>query len=145
MNGAFHEVKVSLENDMHFIGQAEEDEFILHLDAAKEHGGQGLGNSPVKMVLIGLAGCTAMDVISILRKKREEVIGLEVRVRGERANEHPKIYTRIEVEYIITGRGVKFTREKPSKLDVHKYRRPPIAPNVHAPTQPAKPDAEART
>ena len=46
---------------------------------------------------------------------------------------------------IITGRGVKFTREKPSKLDVHKYRRAPIAPNVRTPTQPAKPDAEART
>jgi putative redox protein len=59
------------------------------------------------MVLVGLAGCTAMDVISVLRKKRQDVVGLEVRVRGERADEHPRVYTRIEVEYIITGRGIK--------------------------------------
>lgn len=122
MNGAFHEVKVTLENNMHFVGQIEKDEFVLHLDAAEEHGGQGLGNSPVKMVLIGLAGCTAMDVISILRKKREEVIGLEVRVRGERADEHPKVYTRIEVEYIVTGRGVKPTSvERSIELSMESY------------------------
>jgi putative redox protein len=122
VNGAFHEVKVTLEEGMHFVAQADGEAFAIHLDAAAEHGGQGLGNSPVKMVLVGLAGCTAMDVISILRKKREEVTGLEVRVRGERAEEHPKVYTRIEVEFIVTGRGVNpASVERSIELSMERY------------------------
>jgi putative redox protein len=122
VNGAFHEIKVTLEDGMHFAAQADGDEFIIHLDAAAEHGGRGLGSSPVKMVLVGLAGCTAMDVISILRKKREDVVGLEVRVRGERAEEHPKVYTRIEVEFIVTGRGVKpASVERSIELSMETY------------------------
>lgn len=64
------------------------------------------GFSPMELVLVGLAGCTGADVIDILRKKRQEVTGLEVRVRGDRADEHPRKYTHIEVTYVVTGRGV---------------------------------------
>lgn len=64
------------------------------------------GPTPMELLLIGLAGCTAMDVISILQKKRQPFKGLQVRVSGERAEEHPQVYTRIHVEYIVTGEGV---------------------------------------
>jgi putative redox protein len=64
------------------------------------------GPSPMELLLISLAGCTAMDVISILRKKRQDVTGLEINVIGDRVEEHPKRYTDIELEFVIHGRDV---------------------------------------
>ncbi len=64
------------------------------------------GPSPMELLLISLAGCTAMDVISILRKKRQDVTGFEVSVVGDRVEEHPKRYTDIELEFVIHGRDV---------------------------------------
>lgn len=78
----------------------------LILDSAPEVGGTDAGLRPVELVLLALAGCTAMDVISILRKKRQDVTGFEVRVRSERAQEHPKVYTHIALEYIVRGRNI---------------------------------------
>jgi putative redox protein len=76
------------------------------LDAALEHGGQDAGFRPMELLLAGLAGCTGMDVISILGKKRQDVTGYEVRVRGERAEEHPMVFTDIIVEHVVTGHHV---------------------------------------
>ncbi len=64
------------------------------------------GFSPMELVLVGLAGCTGMDVIDILRKMKQDVAGLEVRVSGERAEEHPKVYDAIDVEYVVRGRNI---------------------------------------
>lgn len=76
------------------------------LDAAEHAGGRGAGIVPMELLLVGLAGCTGMDVISILRKKRQQVTGYEVRVRGERAEDHPMVFTNITVEHVITGHNV---------------------------------------
>ena len=65
------------------------------------------GVSPMEVVLLGLGGCTGLDVISTLRKMRQDVTGYAVRVRGERRDEHPRIYTRIEVEHELRGRALK--------------------------------------
>ena len=65
------------------------------------------GVSPMEVVLLGLGGCTGIDVVSTLRKMRQEVTGYAVRVRGERRDEHPRIYTRIAVEHEVTGRGLR--------------------------------------
>ena len=73
------------------------------LDAAEHGGGENLGFRPMELLLVGLAGCTGMDVISILRKKRQDVTGYEVRVRGVRAEEHPMVFVEITVEHVITG------------------------------------------
>ena len=59
----------------------------------------------MELLLIGLAGCTAMDVVSILKKKRQSFTGLEVRVTAERAETHPKVYTRIHLEFVVKGKG----------------------------------------
>lgn len=67
----------------------------------------GTGFSPMALVLAGLAGCTGMDVIDILRKKRQAVTGLEVRVKGARAGEHPRKYTDIHIMYVVTGHEVE--------------------------------------
>ena len=75
----------------------------IMVDSSKEHGGQDLGPKPIELLLTALAGCTAMDVLSILQKKREPLKGLEVHVEGERAGEHPMVYKHITIVYRIFG------------------------------------------
>jgi putative redox protein len=94
----------TLASGMHFIGAI--DDFRMELDAEKSAGGVGAGPQPHRLLLQSLAGCTAMDVISILRKKRQQVSGLTVQVQGSRADQHPKVYTRIEVLYQVRGRNI---------------------------------------
>lgn len=77
----------------------------LLIDSPIAEGGPR-GPSPMQLVLMGLAGCTAMDVISILQKMRQAVSSFEVNVLGERASEHPKYFTDIELEFVFRGRGV---------------------------------------
>jgi putative redox protein len=77
--------------------------FTLPIDTSVEQGGDNSGFRPMELLLIGLAGCTGLDVISILGKKRQQVTHFEVRVSGERATEHPQIYTDLLVEYVISG------------------------------------------
>ncbi len=72
-------------------------------DASQAGGGDDRGPSPVELLLIALGSCTAMDVVSVLKKKREPLKGLEVSVEGTRAHEHPMIYTDIEVVYHVRG------------------------------------------
>ena len=96
------EAKVTWQGAMRFEGTASSGHTLI-LDSAPEHGGQNAGFRPMELLLVGLAGCTAMDVISILNKKRVEVTGFEVNVRGERAETHPRVYTRIHVEYVVRG------------------------------------------
>jgi len=78
------------------------------MDSKPEYGGDGSGIRPVELLLQGLAGCTGMDVISILEKKRQDVRGLEIHAQGlQRTDEYPKIYTDISLEYVVTGYNVK--------------------------------------
>jgi putative redox protein len=76
------------------------------LDASVADGGADLGFRPMELLLVGLAGCTAMDVISILRKKRQAVSHYEVRVQGVRAETHPMVFTEITVEHRLTGPAI---------------------------------------
>lgn len=80
--------------------------FHLPLDTSVEQGGENNGFRPMELLLVGLAGCTAMDVISILQKKRQDVTGFEVNVNGERASDHPKVYTHIMVNYRVVGNQI---------------------------------------
>lgn len=90
-----------------FLGTDETGRSVM-MDAKPEYKGDGAGIRPVELVLHGLAGCTGMDVISILEKKRQDVRGLEIVVHGrQRTEEYPKIYDRVTVEFIVTGYGVK--------------------------------------
>lgn len=74
--------------------------------AALHMSNQGATLRPAELLMVGLAGCTAMDVIDILRKKRQDVTDFQVAARGEQAEDYPHKYVRIEVTYIVTGRGV---------------------------------------
>ncbi len=95
---------VSLKSGMHFVGDI--DGFRVDTDADEGFGGAGGGPQPLRFLLLATAACTAMDVISILRKKRQRVSGLEVEARGSRVDEHPKVYDAIEVIYRVRGKGV---------------------------------------
>jgi len=80
------------------------------------------GVSPMEVVLLGLGGCTAIDVTSTLRKMRQDVTGYQVRVRGERRDEHPRIYTHIVVEHELHGRGLRETSVRRAiELSAGKY------------------------
>lgn len=94
---------------------------VVTVDAAAGHGGDGRGPKPIELLLTALAGCSAMDVISILQKKREPVEGLEVLVEGTRAKEHPMIYTDIEVVYRVYGPVNPASIERAIELSRTKY------------------------
>ena len=96
------EAKVTWVEDRRFVGQASSGHAIVLDGSAKK-----LGSSPMELMLIGMAGCTAYDIVSILEKKRQSITGLEVSARAERAEEPPRVYTRIEIEYVLRGRAIK--------------------------------------
>lgn len=92
--------------NMGFTGQSDSG-FPVPLDADRAAGGTDSGARPMELIAIGLAGCTAMDVISILKKKCQEVTRFEVRVDAERAEEHPKVFTHATITYLIWGKNVE--------------------------------------
>ena len=94
--------KVTWVEDRRFVGSGSSGHALV-LDGSTEK----QGPSPMELLLIGMAGCTAYDVISILEKKRQAVTSLEVSARAERAEEPPRVYTAIKVEYVLRGRGIK--------------------------------------
>ena len=77
------------------------------MDATPAHKGDGSGARPLELVLYALAGCTGIDIVSILEKQRQDVRDLEVTVTAEQRDEHPKRYERVRVEYVVTGVGLK--------------------------------------
>ncbi len=103
--GEIMTARAQLLKDMEFDVEASSGHHVM-LDAAEHGGGHDRGFRPMEMLLVGLAGCTAMDVISILRKKRQQVTSYEIQVRGERAEDHPMVFTDVTVEHIVTGHGV---------------------------------------
>jgi len=90
---------------MRLVGDVEGGPSIL-LDSSHPEYGTHSGPGPMELLLLGLAGCTAMDVISIMAKKRQPMTNLQVKVQGERAETHPKIWTKIHLEYIAYGEGI---------------------------------------
>ncbi len=86
------------------IGEANDGPAIV-LDSTGTYGTR-TGLAPMELVLVGLAGCTAMDVASIMAKKRQPLTNLQVKVEAERADQHPKVYTEIHIEYTAYGEGI---------------------------------------
>ncbi len=115
------EAKVTLVKDMQFSGSATSGH-SLTMDADDSFGGHNAGFRPMELLLVGFGGCTGMDVISILRKKRQPVTGLEINVRGERSDDHPRIYKEIHIEYVVKGKDVgKEAVERAIALTLDKY------------------------
>jgi len=102
---------------LQFVARPEDDAAVV-IDTPE--GASGF--SPMDMLLMGIAGCTAMDVISIMQKKRQAVDRFEVFATGERADDHPRRYTAVHVEYVFTGRNIApGAVERAIKLSTTKY------------------------
>jgi putative redox protein len=115
------EAKVIWKNKLSFITTGLNG-MTIPLTADTEAGGDNVGIEPMELVAIGLAGCTALDVISILQKKRQDVTAFEVQVHAARAVEFPKVFTNIVIEYIVTGHKVEPAAvERSIELSATKY------------------------
>ncbi len=104
------EAVAHLREGMHFeveAGSGHQVSLDMLDDAERIDGKLGGGFSPMEMVLVALAGCLGITVLSIIRKRKVEVTGYELRVRGERASSHPKVFVEIVVEHVLTGQGIK--------------------------------------
>lgn len=89
---------------LRMVGEANDGPAVI-IDSAGQYGNR-TGPAPMELILLGLAGCTAMDVISIMSKKRQPLTNLQVKVEADRANEHPHVYTKIHLEYVAYGVGL---------------------------------------
>lgn len=99
---------VQWKENMVFIGTPDSG-VTVQLDSDLYFGGTNSGVRPMEMVALGLAGCTAMDVLSILQKKRQKITGFEVKVNAPRSVEHPKVFTSAVILYLVTGNSVDET------------------------------------
>jgi putative redox protein len=110
--------KVTWQKELQFVGIADSG-FPVKMDS---HSSPESGVGPVEMVAIALAGCTAMDVISILVKKKMDVTSFEVKVNADRSSDHPKRFTKAILEYVIHGHGVdEDSVRRAIELSVTKY------------------------
>jgi len=113
--------KVVWKGGMAFTGSSDGG-YLIPLDANKEVGGRELGFRPLQLFAIGLVGCTGMDVISILQKKRQEVTDFKVSAEIERAEEHPKVFTKIVLEYKVIGKNLdQKAVERAVELSENRY------------------------
>jgi putative redox protein len=97
---------VQWKQNMTFVGMPESG-FPMPMDSEPSFGGSGQGVRPVELLALGLAGCTAMDVLSILQKKRQQLTSFEVQVEAERSADHPKVFTRARITYLVSGRDIE--------------------------------------
>ena len=115
------ECRVKWLDHMTFVGESGSGHAVV-LDGAPEHGGRDMGFRPMEMLLLGLGGCTAFDVVSILKKSRQAITDCEVKIDSDRAEEIPKVFTRIHIHFIITGNSLDPVKvEKAVNLSADKY------------------------
>jgi putative redox protein len=113
--------KVTFVNGMQFVGTADSGHAIV-MDGPSSVGGNNTGPRPMELLLMAFGGCTGMDVISILRKKKQDVTGLELNVNGEMAKDHPHMYTAIHIEYNVKGRDISEDAVKRAiELSLERY------------------------
>jgi len=113
--------RAKLIEGMAFLGEAGSGHTVV-MDGSPEYGGRNIGIRPMELLLVGLAGCTAFDVVNILRKGREDVADCIVEVSATRAGEDPKVVTAIHLDYIVKGKGLSETKvERAISLSKEKY------------------------
>jgi len=113
--------KVTLVEGMQFVGSADSGHAVV-MDAAPSVEGTNTGSRPMELLLIAFGGCSGMDVISILRKKKQNVSKFQLNIKGEQAEDHPHKYTTIHIEYVITGKDIAEDAVKRAiELSLEKY------------------------
>jgi putative redox protein len=116
------DAKATWHKGLSFTGSAADSGYTLPLGADPQVGGANDGFRPLELLAVGLAGCTGMDVAAILAKQRQPLETFEVRVHADLAAEHPHVFTKVLVEYVVTGKGVaREAVERAVMLSVTKY------------------------
>ncbi len=104
-----------------FVGESGSGHAVV-MDGPPDHGGRNIGMRPMEMLLIGVGGCSSIDVIGILQKARQDVIDCEVKLEAERADAVPAVFTKINMHFVVTGRSLKESHVKRAvDLSAEKY------------------------
>lgn len=113
--------RVQLVEGMTFVAESGSGHAVV-VDASPDVGGRNLGARPMELVLMGTGTCSAIDVVHILRKARQAVTGCVIEIESERAADDPKVFTRIHMHYVVTGKGLAETHvERAIRLSKEKY------------------------
>jgi putative redox protein len=113
--------RIKLIDGMAFMAESGSGHAVV-VDGAPDIGGRNLGARPMELVLMGSGACTAIDVVMILRKARQPITDCEVQVEAERAAEDPKVFTKVHLHYVVTGKGLAVPQvERAIKLSKEKY------------------------
>ncbi len=104
-----------------FLGETESNHAVL-MDGSPEAGGRNLGARPMELILLGLGGCSSFDVVLILKKQRQDITDCVAEISADRADSDPKVFTRIHLHFIVTGKNLKPEQvERAIKLSAEKY------------------------
>ena len=104
-----------------FIGRASSGHTVV-MDGPAEGGGRNLGPRPMEMLILGMGACSTYDVVSILKKSRQEITGCEIKVTSRRADSDPKVFTDIHIHFVVSGTNLKEKQvERAIKLSAEKY------------------------
>jgi putative redox protein len=115
------DVKIKWVDGVSFIGESETGHAVV-LDGAPENGGRNIGMRPMEMLLIGMGACTSFDVVTILKKARQPIVDCVAEIHADRADEVPKVFTKIHVHFKVTGNNLNETQvERAVKLSAEKY------------------------
>jgi putative redox protein len=113
--------RVKWVQDATFVGESGSGHAVV-MDGPPEHGGRDVGIRPMEMVLLGMGGCTAFDVMHILKKSRQPVTNCEVQLEAERVETEPKVFSKIHVHFVVSGEGLKEKQvERAVALSAEKY------------------------
>lgn len=108
-------------NGISFVGKTDSNHWVT-MDGPEDFGGSNAGIRPKELMLLALAGCTGSDVVSILQKKRIDVRSFEINITAEMSDDHPKVYTSMNIDYIFKGKGIKESDvERAIELSQTKY------------------------
>ena len=113
--------RVKWVEDVCFMGESESGHAVI-LDGSPEIGGRNLGMRPMEMLLIGMGSCSSIDVVTILKKARQDISNCVAEISAERAEDIPKVFTKIHVHFVVTGRSLNESQvERAVKLSAEKY------------------------
>lgn len=113
--------KVIYIKGLQFRGETSSGHAII-MDGDPEFGGNNTGPRPMELLLLGIGGCSGMDIVSILKKKKQNISGIEINVKGKKASEYPKKFTDIYLEFLIKGKNISEEAVKRAiELSMNKY------------------------
>ena len=114
-------ISVKWIDGMLMVGKSDSGHAIV-MDGPPEIGGENLGARPMEMLLLGMTGCTMIDVVSTLKKMREDIVDCQTQVSADRSEEYPKVFTNINVHFILKGKQLNPSKgDKAIKLSAEKY------------------------